>query len=689
MEVAMQRDHLGGGGARGNSERKLSLGQRAKGKISRFLGTSSSKPQGKASGSSQPWSNEEEDFGPRTDSPKPEVDDDFAPGSHSGNQSVGNHGNQSSEFDSGRSRNNAPVDDYPDEFVCPVTKKLMADPVNVGSGISYERVVIELYFQKGYRKCIKTGMMMESDAFLPNSSLRTAIFNWCDTNGVHRPIPPSLESAKEAVERVCRAGSFRSGSSGPDNNYSSDVSGEWSASNSQGLNQIYENGSSSNKIGNTPQRAFQPRGRQSTWNHTWSEPQKNAHHDKNNSRESSGRLNLVDLEDRPASSSFSHYPASAAPFIHTAPTRHSSAVPGDYSRGQMPLQLTQTPASYGEARASASAEGNLENDAVEALIFKLGHNHVKKQEEGVVELRRITRISARHSVDLCDERIFVPLLQLMQSRYPTVQINAVAAVMNLSLERENKLKVARFGAIPFLVDVLKSGVTEAQEHAAGAIFSLALNDENKMAIGVLGAIPPLIHLLRMNQQGARRDAAMALYHLSFSQMNRSKLIKAGGVGTLLAIVKDERSDVVGRALCILCNIAGMQEGRVALAEKDAVRILVNLLTKGDEDDTTGGEGQERVNWAEVREHAAAALLLLSQQNFRFRAQASQAGALAGLQRLEVEGTPRAREKAAALLEILREPSRGRDGGLDNPATLYRRAYNHPGVDITRAESSVF
>ncbi|CAM6083564.1 unnamed protein product [Calypogeia fissa] len=232
--------------------------------------------------------------------------------------------------------------------------------------------------------------------------------------------------------------------------------------------------------------------------------------------------------------------------------------------------------------------------------------------------------------------------------------------------------------------------------ALGAIFSLALNDENKLAIGVLGAIRPLIHLLRSGKHGARRHAAMALYHLSFMQMNRNKLIKAGGVAILLGVAKDEKSDVVSRALLILCNIAAMQEGRVALAEINAVPVMVGLLTRGDETGAARtaaaqeGGADSKVNWAEVREHAAATLLQLSHHNFRFKSQALQAGALDGLQRLAVEGTPRAREKAAALLTILRDAPNA-DNSTEDNGSLYRRSYlrNARGCVDDKAESAQF
>ncbi|GFY93921.1 RING/U-box superfamily protein with ARM repeat domain-containing protein [Actinidia rufa] len=74
--------------------------------------------------------------------------------------------------------------------------------------------------------------------------------------------------------------------------------------------------------------------------------------------------------------------------------------------------------------------------------------------------------------------------------YTVVQTNAVAAMVNLSLEKVNKLKIVRSRIAPSLIDVLKGGGAEWQEHASGAIFSLALEDDNRTAIGVLGALQP-------------------------------------------------------------------------------------------------------------------------------------------------------------------------------------------------------
>ncbi|CAM6083562.1 unnamed protein product [Calypogeia fissa] len=622
---------------------------------------------------------------------------------------------------------------WPEEFVCPISKSLMADPVIVESGVTYERQNVLAYLKTGNTNCFKTGDPLEHLNVTKNSALKKAIHNWCDSHQVPGPVAPDAETARWTVDRICGLDSTRTTGTlstalselhvSSDTASSSDSSG--GGSRSLGVESLKASRSSAPEMAMPRSSANRLRPKlvsetvevspmdssssdlshSAEWqysgdrlyerqNHSWSGDKPRLFPEAHNSN---GKA-AAD-EERYWSSASALYAHSSS--VVNSPTAPSSSAGAHHGRdGGVPLPLTTTPSAFSEQRGGSgplpSNVGDLNDGLVSEFIRKLQHKQPLEQEQAVIEIRRLTRVSAQNRVTLCELELVEVLLALVQSRYSNVQINAVAAIMNMSLEKENKLKVARAGALPCLIDVLKSGHFEAQEHAAGAIFSLALNDENKLAIGVLGAIPPLIHLLRSGKHGARRDAAMALYHLSFAQMNRNKLIKAGGVAILLGIAKDEKSDVVSRALLILCNIAAMQEGRVALAEINAVPVMVGLLTRGDETGAARtaaaqeGEADSKVNWAEVREHAAATLLQLSHHNFRFKSQALQAGALDGLQRLAVEGTPRAREKAAALLTILRDAPNA-DNSTEDNGSLYRRSYlrNARGCVDDKAESAQF
>ncbi|GFZ07795.1 RING/U-box superfamily protein with ARM repeat domain-containing protein [Actinidia rufa] len=250
-----------------------------------------------------------------------------------------------------------------------------------------------------------------------------------------------------------------------------------------------------------------------------------------------------------------------------------------------------------------------------------------------------TRSNEEARVSLCTSRLLSSLRPLLISRYAVVQTNAVAAVVNLSLEKANKVKIVRSGIAPPLIDVLKGGAAESQEHAAGAIFSLALEDDNKTAMGVLGALQPLLHALRSESDRTRHDAAMALYHLSLVQSNRVKLVKLDAVSTLLSLLRG--GELAGRVMLVLCNLASCAEGRSALLDNNAVEILVGMLRRGSES---------------TRENCVAALDSLSHGSLRFKGLARAAGAAEVLRDVEERGSERAREKARKMMLLLR----GRD-----------------------------
>lgn len=638
----------------------------------------------------------------------------------------------------------------PNEFICPISKSLMADPVIIASGESYERLCIQIWLQQGNRYCYKTGQSLDHQNLTPNIALRTAIQTWCAKHKVLNPEVPTIQHATQSVEDVVRTTFISDGSDPPtpsrsiDNGrpgFSSDpgrpgfgnddvLDGDTQSAGNSGSYGLSYDGRSPSNSGGFDQREdqYSSQGSQGdevgpierTGQPTWSLPRgaqqdgplwnrrPQASHSRMKSSES--RESSRDFDRGPSSAEYtgssgngrswhgssdhgidsSEWPSStsghAPRYVHSASASTlREDVESFHGRGRTPLPLQTTPSSYGRDRSEAPGQIQ-EGDGIEGeLIYKLQHPQPLEQEEAAAEIRRLTRNTEPgldYRLALCTPGLLAALLPLLQSQYVNVQINAVAAIMNLSLANENKIKIARAGVVPSLVDLLKGHSDATQEHSAGALFSLALNDENKMAIGVLGAIPPLIHVLQSGSPGAQRDAAMALYHLSFAHINRSKLIKAGAVPILLQLVQEESSDLVSRALLILSNLAATQEGRSAISEGHGVSVFVRLLSAGmegsvgpgaDGDSDSSSKGGS-ADWASVREYAAAALLQLANQNLRFKGQALQAGAVEPLVALQEHGTQRARDKATALLNILRNNKPNGQG-----EALYMRAsYQHRG-----------
>ncbi|NWI84584.1 WSDU1 protein, partial [Pitta sordida] len=72
----------------------------------------------------------------------------------------------------------APV---PDEFLCPITRELMKDPVIAADGYSYEREAMEHWLSNKRRSSPMTNLPLHSLLLTPNRTLKMAISRWLET----------------------------------------------------------------------------------------------------------------------------------------------------------------------------------------------------------------------------------------------------------------------------------------------------------------------------------------------------------------------------------------------------------------------------------------------------------------------------------------------------------------------------
>ncbi|XP_030469845.2 U-box domain-containing protein 40-like [Syzygium oleosum] len=365
----------------------------------------------------------------------------------------------------------------PDEFLCPVSGSLMADPVIVPSGHSFERTSVEACKSLGFVPPALAGHVAAPDfsTLIPNHALKSTILSFCRNRSLPPPEPLDLASACKLVA-----------------------------------------------------------GLMSTRSH---ETETKLAHDAVDERRDSVREER-ETPGAKTESSRSHHqdPPTAA---HSYSSSDDSVATTPAFESTPPLQLTARPSCCCSSSCSSS-EFEPTNPEEEQLLAKLKSPLVFDVEEAVMALRDVTRTSEESRVSLCTARLLSSVRPLVVSKYCAIQVNSVASLVNLSLAAVNKVKIVRSGIVPNLIDVLKGGFPEAAEHAAGALFSLALDDGNKTAIGALGALPPLLHALRSGNERARGDSASALYHLSLVQSNRVKLVRLGSVPVLLGMVRSGR-----------------------------------------------------------------------------------------------------------------------------------------------------
>lgn len=94
----------------------------------------------------------------------------------------------------------------PEEYACPISFRLMYDPVVIASGETYERMWIQKWFDEGNVLCPKTKKKLTHMALTPNVALKDLISKWCEANGISIPNPsrqaednPSWEDSSTSI----------------------------------------------------------------------------------------------------------------------------------------------------------------------------------------------------------------------------------------------------------------------------------------------------------------------------------------------------------------------------------------------------------------------------------------------------------------------------------------------------------
>lgn len=72
----------------------------------------------------------------------------------------------------------AEQDKAPNEFLCPITRQLMTNPVFTSDGFTYELSAIEAWFRDGNITSPATGLALSDTTLRPNLALRSMISNW-------------------------------------------------------------------------------------------------------------------------------------------------------------------------------------------------------------------------------------------------------------------------------------------------------------------------------------------------------------------------------------------------------------------------------------------------------------------------------------------------------------------------------
>ncbi|AET37586.1 protein anchor VAC8 Ecym_1353 [Eremothecium cymbalariae DBVPG len=179
-----------------------------------------------------------------------------------------------------------------------------------------------------------------------------------------------------------------------------------------------------------------------------------------------------------------------------------------------------------------------------------------------------------------DREVLEPILILLQSNDPQIQIAACAALGNLAVNNENKILIVEMGGLEPLIEQMKSNNVEVQCNAVGCITNLATQDDNKAKIAHSGALVPLTKLAKSKNIRVQRNATGALLNMTHSGENRKELVDAGAVPVLVSLLSSSDADVQYYCTTALSNIAVDESNRRKLSQTEP-RLVSKLVVLTD------------------------------------------------------------------------------------------------------------
>ncbi|VAH86250.1 unnamed protein product [Triticum turgidum subsp. durum] len=556
----------------------------------------------------------------------------------------------------------------PADFCCPLSLELMSDPVILASGQTYERVYIKLWLDEGFTICPKTRQRLAHSNLIPNYTVKALISNWCESHDIKLPDPVkslklNFPSAASSLQDLSATGnSPLHPSAGRGNIPGSPEADLYMRSlnraspshsavhqNSDALvnrpgHEASTNQSSDYANGSAPDisrlSVASSEARESGFEerHAGSNVQTSEQ-----STEETFEASLLngDSQDHVGSSSVNGSLPNSGQLDGECDNANGMVrVPGD--RTNYSSDASGEVADGGPSVSSAPQRENV-------MLPRLGDLRMRGQfvrrqpsDRGFPRITSPSSMDARGDLSAIENQVR-KLIDDLRSDSIEAQRSATSEIRLLAKHNmENRIVIANCGAINLLVGLLHSTDAKIQENAVTALLNLSINDNNKIAIASADAVDPLIHVLETGNAEAKENSAATLFSLSILHENKGRIVQADAVKYLVELM-DPAAGMVDKAVAVLANLATIPEGRTAIGQARGIPALVEVVELGS---------------ARGKENAAAALLQLCTNSNRFCSIVLQEGAVPPLVALSQSGTPRAREKAQALLSYFRSQRHG-------------------------------
>lgn len=286
------------------------------------------------------------------------------------------------------------------------------------------------------------------------------------------------------------------------------------------------------------------------------------------------------------------------------------------------------------------------------LVNELLESQSMEAANGVVYELRVLAKTDSDSRACIAEAGAIPLLVRylgsdVGSEHPKLQVNAVTAILNLSILEANKTRIIETdGALNGVIELLRSGATwEAKGNAAATIFSLTGVQSLRKKLGrKTRVIKGLMDLVETGPPSSKKDALAAIMNLAADRESVGRWVEGGVVQLTVGWMDRFPEEAV-----FLLETVVKRGGLLAIAAAFVAIKKLGVVLK---------DGSDR-----AQESAAATLVTLCRKGgLELVAElASTPGIERATWELMQTGSVRARTKAAMLLRILRKWAAGFDG----------------------------
>ncbi|GMH28701.1 hypothetical protein Nepgr_030544 [Nepenthes gracilis] len=339
---------------------------------------------------------------------------------------------------------------------------------------------------------------------------------------------------------------------------------------------------------------------------------------------------------------------------------HTNLIPNRALKNLIGMWCREQRIPYAAAEANRGVDGVISNKtALEAtkmtvsfLINKLAaSSRSGETANGVIyELRIMAKMDSDSRAYVGEGGAIPLLVPHLSSDDPSLQVNAVTTMLNLSILDANKKRIMETdGALSGVIGALRSGATwEAKGNAAATILSLSGMHSYRKKLGKkTRVIRGLLDLAKEGPAGAKKDAMVAILAFAGERETVGRLIEEG----VVAMVEEVVDELPEEAVAILEVV--VKKGGVA-AVAAASHVVGKLATI------------VRFGGSRARESAVATLVIICR-----RGGTEMVAELARTSAIEViiwdlmgTGTARAKRKAASLMRILHRWAAGLEGDVE-------------------------